>query len=129
VFRETEEIVNVKSRPGNQEMIVCGEIPLGPDVYSAEVNFAPYGIENNATFTALNTVETGWINASDDNSYTYNLEIEGASFISYCIQNRLPDKRQDNWSFSVTLRSRRLDIRPELRVTDCRFRKKHVRTR
>ena len=129
VFSETEKIVNVKSRPDNQEMTVCGEIPLGPDVYSAEVNFAPYGIENNATFTALNTVETGWINASDDNSFTYNLEVDGASSISYCIQNRLTDKRQDNWSFSVTLRSRRLDIRSVLRISDYRTRRKHVRTR
>ncbi len=123
VFRETEEIVNVESRPDNQEMVVCGEIPLGPDVYSAKVDFNPYGIENNATFTALNTVETGWINSSDGDFFSYDLEVDGASSISYCIQNRLTDKRQDNWSFSVTLRSRKLDIRSVLRNSDCRFRK------
>lgn len=129
VFNETEKIVNVKSRPDNQEMIVCGEIPLGPDVYSAKVDFAPYGIENNATFTAHNTVETGWINSPDGDSFSYDLEVDGASSVSYCIQNRLADKRQDNWSFSVTLRFRKLDIRPVLRIIDCRIRKKKVRTR
>lgn len=129
VFSETEEKIEIDSRPDNQEMTVCGEIPLGSDVYSAEVNFAPYGIENNATFTALNAVETGWINASDDNSFTYNLEVDGAGSITYCIQNRLADKRHDNWSFSVTMRSRRLDIRPELRISNCRSRKKIVRKR
>jgi RHS repeat-associated protein len=129
VFSETEETVNVESRPDNQEMMVCGEIPVGPDVYSAEVNFAPYGIENNATFTALNKVETGWINSPDGNSFSYDLEVDGASSISYCIQNRLKDKRQDNWNFSVTLRSRRLDIRPVGRISSCRTRKKTIRSR
>ena len=129
VFSETEEIVNVKSRPDNQEMMVCGEIPLGPDVYAAEVNFAPYGIENNATFTARNKVETGWICSPDDNSFSYDLDVDGASSISYCIQNKLTDKRQDNWSFSVTLRSRRLVIRPIGRITGYRNHKKPVRKR
>ena len=69
----------------------------------------------------LKMIEDG---ASDD-----DLEAEGTSSISYCIQNRLADKRQDNWSFSVTLRSRRVDIRPESRILDCSIRKKNVRTR
>ena len=129
VFSETEEIVKVESRPDNQEMTVCGEIPLEPDVYSAEVDFAPYGIENNATFTALNKVETGWVNSYDGDSFSYDLDVNGASSISYCIQNSLTDKRQDNWSFSVTLRSRRLDIRPVGKISDYRTHKKNVRTR
>ena len=54
---------------------------------------------------------------------------DGAGSITYCIQNRLADKRHDNWSFSVTMRSRRLDIRPELRISNCRSRKKIVRKR
>ena len=92
MFSETEEKIEIDSRPDNQEMTVCGEIPIGANVYAVEIDFNPYGVENYATFTAANTVETGWINASDDNSFTYNLEVDGASSISYCIQNRLADK-------------------------------------
>ena len=71
------------------------------------------------------TVETLPRNASEG----YDLEVDGAGSITYCIQNRLADKRHDNWSFSVTMRSRRLDIRPELRISNCRSRKKIVRKR
>jgi len=129
VFSETEEKIEIESRPDNQEMIVCGEIPIGANVYAAEIDFNPYGVENYATFIATNKVETGWINSSEGNSFSYDLDVDGASSMTYCIQNRLTDKRQDNWSFSVTLRSRRLDIRPELRISNCRSRKKIVRTR
>ena len=129
VFSETKKIINVKNRADNQEMIVCGEIPVGPDVYAAEIDFNPYGVENYATFIAADKVETGWINSPEGNSFSYNLEVGDARSISYCIQNRLTDKRQDNWKFSVTLRSRRLDIRPVARVSDYRTHKKHVRMR
>ena len=129
VFSETEEKIEIDSRPDNQEMTVCGEIPIGANVYAVEIDFNPYGVENYATFTAANKVETGWINSPEGNSFSYDLEVDGAGSITYCIQNRLADKRHDNWSFSVTMRSRRLDIRPELRISNCRSRKKIVRKR
>ena len=129
VFSETEEKIEIDSRPDNQEMTVCGEIPIGANVYAVEIDFNPYGVENYATFIAANKVETGWINSPEGNSFSYDLEVDGAGSITYCIQNRLADKRHDNWSFSVTMRSRRLDIRPELRISNCRSRKKIVRKR
>ena len=129
VFSETEEKIEIESRPDNQEMIVCGEIPIGANVYAVEIDFNPYGVENYATFIAANKVETGWINSPEGNSFSYDLEVDGAGPMTYCIQNRLIDKRQDNWSFSVTMRSRRLVIRPELRISNCRSRKKIVRKR
>ena len=104
----------------DQEMTICGEIPLAADVYAAEVDFTPYGIENYATFTAANSVETGWINSPDENSFSYNLEVGCASSITYCIQNKLADKKQDNWSFKVTLHHRKLEIRPEAQLQDYR---------
>ncbi len=129
VFSETEEKIEIESRPDNQEMIVCGEIPIGANVYAVEIDFNPYGVENYATFIAANKVETGWINSPEGNSFSYDLEVDGAGSMTYCIQNRLADKRHDNWSFSVTMRSRRLDIRPELMISSCRSRKKIVRKR
>jgi len=120
VFSETEEKIKVKSRPDDQEMTICGEIPLAADVYAAEVDFTPYGIENYATFTAANSVETGWINSPDKNSFSYDLEVGCASSITYCIQNKLADKKQDNWSFTVTLHHRKLEIRPEAQLQDYR---------
>lgn len=118
LFSETEEKIEVNGRPDDQSMIVCGEIPLGANVYSAQIDFAPYGVENYATFTAANKVETGWINSPNGNSFSYDLDVNGAEVITYCIQNKLADKRQDNWNFTVTLRSRRLNIRTESRITD-----------
>ena len=103
VYSEAEEKIKVKNRPDNQEMTICGEIPLAADVYAAEVDFTPYGIENYATFTAANSVETGWINSPNGNSFSYVLDVNGAESIMYCIQNKLADKKQDNWSFKVTL--------------------------
>ena len=120
VYSETEEKIKVKNRPDNQEMTICGEIPLAADVYAAEVDFTPYGIENYATFTAANSVETGWINSPDENSFSYDLEVGCASSITYCIQNKLADKKQDNWSFKVTLHHRKLEIRPEAQLQDYR---------
>ena len=107
LFDEIEDKITVESRPDNKEMKVCGEIPIGSAVYAAEVDFAPYGVENYATFIAANVVETGWVNSPDGNSFHYELNLDGANTISYCIQNKLTDKRQDNWSFSVILHSRK----------------------
>jgi len=118
LFSEAEEKIEVNGRPDDQSMIVCGEIPLGANAYSAQIDFAPYGVENCATFTAANKVETGWINSPNGNSFSYDLDVNGAGAITYCIQNKLADKQQDNWSFTVTLRSRRLNIRTESRITD-----------
>ena len=124
VFSETKEKIKVASRPDNQNMIICDEIPLEADVYAAEVDFAPYGVENYATFTAANIIETGWINSTNGNSLSYNLEVNGASSITYCIQNKFADKKQDNWSFTVTLHRRKLDIRMESRIVDYRYKGK-----